>query len=197
MHGERTSSRERCTECARDVTAEQHLRHLAVSVQRVRIPRLDAVLAAFPGALINLELKPTAGAFAGALVALLRDARALDRVCLGSEDDAVAASLVEHAPDACHFYPREALTALIMAIRSGEPAPREERFHLLDMPFELAGIPLVDRTLIDRVEELRRWVNVWTVDAPADMRALIALGVDGIMTDRPDVLRVELDAAQR
>jgi glycerophosphoryl diester phosphodiesterase len=37
-----------------------------------------------------------------------------------------------------------------------------------------------------------RWVNVWTIDDPATMQALVALGVGGIMTDRPDLLRAVL-----
>jgi glycerophosphoryl diester phosphodiesterase len=40
-----------------------------------------------------------------------------------------------------------------------------------------------------------KWVNVWTVDDPAEMRQLINEGVGGIMTDRPDLLRQALDAS--
>ncbi|MEE8162812.1 MAG: glycerophosphodiester phosphodiesterase, partial [Anaerolineae bacterium] len=36
-------------------------------------------------------------------------------------------------------------------------------------------------------------VNAWTVDEPAEMKRLIALGVDGIFTNRPDVLRDVLE----
>jgi glycerophosphoryl diester phosphodiesterase len=35
-------------------------------------------------------------------------------------------------------------------------------------------------------------VHAWTVDDPADMRLLLAMGVDGIVTDRPDLLKVAM-----
>ena len=41
--------------------------------------------------------------------------------------------------------------------------------------------------------EAEKWVNVWTVDAEPEMRALVAMGVGGVMTDRPDLLRRVLD----
>jgi glycerophosphoryl diester phosphodiesterase len=43
--------------------------------------------------------------------------------------------------------------------------------------------------LIPRVRRAGYQINVWTVDDIAVMRRLIALGVDGIITDTPDVLR--------
>ena len=43
--------------------------------------------------------------------------------------------------------------------------------------------------VIRRAHELGIRVIVWTVDDPAAMRALLDMGVDGIITDRPDLLR--------
>ena len=51
-----------------------------------------------------------------------------------------------------------------------------------------AELPFLNR-LIPRVRRAGCQVNVWTVDDPAMMRSLIAVGVDGIITNVPDVLR--------
>jgi glycerophosphoryl diester phosphodiesterase len=47
--------------------------------------------------------------------------------------------------------------------------------------------------LIPRVRRAGYQINVWTVDDIAEMRRLIALGVDGIITNMPDVLRGVVD----
>jgi glycerophosphoryl diester phosphodiesterase len=47
---------------------------------------------------------------------------------------------------------------------------------------------VVDALTVEHFHRLGIPVHVWTVDEEADMRALLALGVDGIMSDRPDLL---------
>lgn len=53
---------------------------------------------------------------------------------------------------------------------------------------------LVDAALVDAAHQAGLAVNVWTVDDPARMVELAALGVDGIITNMPDVARAALDA---
>ncbi|MCK6572282.1 glycerophosphodiester phosphodiesterase [Myxococcota bacterium] len=168
----------------------------------VRIPRLDDVLTAFPDVLLNVELKVdpegTGRALAAVepLVATLRSRGALDRVCLGSEDDGVGAALHAAAPGACHFFPAGALTALVLSLKSGAPPAVDPRFHVLDMPFVWQGLRLVDPALLSACAPLGLWVNAWTVDSPEEMRYLLDIGVGGVMTDRPDLLRRALDARE-
>jgi glycerophosphoryl diester phosphodiesterase len=52
---------------------------------------------------------------------------------------------------------------------------------------------LVTREYMAWAKEKGYRVNAWTVDDPAEMKRLISLGVDGIITNRPDVLREILD----
>ncbi|HET9452167.1 MAG TPA: glycerophosphodiester phosphodiesterase, partial [Aggregicoccus sp.] len=163
--------------------------------QGVRLPSLREVLRAFPALRLNVEAKPDAPGIEEALAQLLREERALERVCVGSELDVVAERLLRTLPDACHFYPREALTAAVLALKSGEPAPDAPQFHVLDMPLYFGGVRLIDVPFLTATRALGKWVNVWTVDDPAQMRQLVAEGVGGVMTDRPDLLRDVLDGA--
>jgi glycerophosphoryl diester phosphodiesterase len=73
--------------------------------------------------------------------------------------------------------------------------------HLIRTPFLLLADPdalhpekrLVTPKYMTWAKERGYRVNAWTVDEPAEMERLIALGVDGIITNRPDVLRKVLE----
>lgn len=53
----------------------------------------------------------------------------------------------------------------------------------------------VDRAYVDRVHDAGMGCLVWTVDRPWAMRRALRLGVDGVITNRPDLLRSVLDGA--
>ena len=53
---------------------------------------------------------------------------------------------------------------------------------------------LVDERFVDKAHDLGLQVHVWTVDDPAEMEELLGIGVDGIMTDQPAVLRAVLES---
>jgi len=161
--------------------------------QGVRIPTLAEALCAFPTLRFNIDLKTSTGDQVSAFSRVIREEGATDRICCGTESDELAAILFEALPDACHFYPRQGLTDLILAVRAGETPALDPRFAVLDMPYAYQEIPLIDAQLVEAAKRLGRWVNVWTVDEPGQMRELIGLGVGGIMTDRPDLLRQALD----
>lgn len=165
--------------------------------QGVTIPTLREVLRAFPGLRINLEMKPEAPGTEDVLYEVLREENALDRVCIGSEYDAVGERLAARMPGACHFYPRDALTEYVVAARTGQPPPEEPRYTVIDMPLYLGEVRLVDEDFLRAAARDGKWVNVWTVDDPEEMRHLVSEGVGGIMTDRPDLLRQILDASPR
>ncbi|WP_373044667.1 glycerophosphodiester phosphodiesterase [Vulgatibacter sp.] len=159
----------------------------------VRIPTLREALRAFPSLRFNIDFKPASADAAGAFVDLLREEGAVERVCIGSEHDEVGKALVRLLPEGCHFYPRDALTAVVMALKLGAPPPADDPWLVLDMPLTYQGMRLVDADFVRAATAYGRWVNVWTIDDEAEMRQLVQDGVGGVMTDRPDLLRRVLD----
>lgn len=153
-------------------------------------PTLAELLAAFPATRMNVEAKRADAALAEALVAAVRAARAVDRVCLGSQHDAQGERLRALLPAACHFLPESAATALVMAARAEDPTGLPEGWDVADLPYRMPGsdVVVLDRRTIAFLHGRGLAVFAWTVDDARDMRTLLDDGVDGIMTDRPDVL---------
>jgi glycerophosphoryl diester phosphodiesterase len=57
------------------------------------------------------------------------------------------------------------------------------------VPLRAYGLPVLDARFLRYAHRLGLHVHVWTIDEPAQMHLLLDLGVDGIMTDRIEVLR--------
>jgi glycerophosphoryl diester phosphodiesterase len=72
-------------------------------------------------------------------------------------------------------------------VRTGRLA--SVRGDLAQLPHRFAGVTVVDADVLRVSHESGREVHVWTVDDPAVMGGLLDGGADGILTDRPDLLR--------
>ncbi|MGA0239215.1 MAG: glycerophosphodiester phosphodiesterase [Acidimicrobiales bacterium] len=75
----------------------------------------------------------------------------------------------------------------------GEPASAIARACAHEMAAIHPYDPLVTATLVERAQDEGLRVNVWTVNDPERMEALVGQGVDGICTDVPDVARQIID----
>ncbi|BDG08707.1 glycerophosphodiester phosphodiesterase [Anaeromyxobacter paludicola] len=156
----------------------------------VAVPTLREVLDAHPATRVNVEVKDVEPEAAEALVRVVREAGAVERVCLGSFDDAQGERIRALLPQACHFIPEQAGTAHVLASRCGaDPASCPAGWDVADLPLRTeSGIEVADATTVAWFHARGLAVFVWTVDEEADMRAVLAAGADGVMTDRPDLL---------
>lgn len=151
------------------------------------IATLRSVLESFPGVFLNLDIKETAPAvepYEGELAALLRE--------FGRVDDVIVASFWDTATDAFHALAPEVhisagtltTAAFWEAVQKDEPAP-ETPHVALQVPPMFQDIPVVDERFVARAHDHGLAVHVWTIDDPAEAAALVALGVDAVITDRP------------
>lgn len=159
-----------------------------------RVPRLDDLLDAFPGLYVNLEAK--ADAAVQAMADAVRRADALARVCVGSFSAARTTRLRELLGGGLAWSPSHAGVLRVWLGGLGLPVGRPA-FHALQVPTHHKGIPVVTRGFVRAAHARGIHVQVWTVDEADEMERLLDLGVDGIMTDRPQVLRAVLEKRGR
>jgi glycerophosphoryl diester phosphodiesterase len=152
------------------------------------VPRLDDVLAAWPQTRFNIDVK--ADTAAGPAVEAVHRAGAEDRVLLASFDDARLVRLRALAgPRVVTSLGQRAVTRLRAASLAGlrfRPVPT---VVAAQVPVRYGRLTVVDRRLLSCAHRAGLQVHVWTVDEPDEMRRLLDLGVDGIMTDRIETLR--------
>lgn len=154
------------------------------------VPRLLEALEAFPAARFNLDAKSDAAA--ASLPQVLARARAFDRVCVGSFDDRRLARLrAACGPKLCTSMAMREVGA--MRLRSWFlPWPKPAGL-CLQVPTAWRGIPIIDRRFLAHCARAGLPVHVWTVNEESEMHRLLDLGVGGLMTDHPRVLKRVLE----
>jgi glycerophosphoryl diester phosphodiesterase len=164
---------------------------------REPIPRLEDVLGQFAGLSINIDVKSAAAV--GPALDAIRRTNSWNRVRLAAFSDRRLAVLRSVAgPDvATGLSPNEILALKIastrpFARRLGRreyPVRSIRGDRAAQVPSGTAWLRLVDRAFIEASHHRGIPVHVWTINRRAEMIRLLDLGVDGIMTDRADVLR--------
>jgi glycerophosphoryl diester phosphodiesterase len=120
---------------------------------------------------------------------MLIDHGRVDDVIVASFNDRSTEVFSTFAPSVATSPGTTALTMFIQALRSGSPIDRSIcRHSALQVPFRIGGIDLIDERFVTTAHDLGLAVHVWTVDDEADMARLVALGVDGILTNVPSTL---------
>ena len=158
---------------------------------REPIPLLDDLLAAWPDVRVNID--PKADSAVAALADVLVRTRSIDRVCLGAFSDRRLARLrARLGPRLCTSLGPVGVARLRGAV-AGLPVGHL-RAPCAQVPVRAGRVTLVDERFVAVAHSLGVQVHVWTVDDPTEMHRLLDLGVDGIMTDQPAVLRDVLEA---
>jgi glycerophosphoryl diester phosphodiesterase len=154
------------------------------------VPRLADVLDAWPQVRFNIDVK--ADEAVGPTVEAVRRTGAPDRVLLASFSDTRVAQLRRAlGPQVATSLGTRATSRLWLASRVGGPAWPLTRPNqaAVQVPVWHGRVRVVDGRFVRHAHRRGLQVHVWTIDDPTEMNELLDLGVDGIMTDRIDVLR--------
>jgi glycerophosphoryl diester phosphodiesterase len=161
---------------------------------REPVASLRQVIEELPDALLNIDVK--AGPAVRPTLDVLAKTDAWRRVCLASFS-AVRLARLRRAAGSKVLTSCSPADALALRTRGWL---RQARLGwagaLLPVPAQLAQLPrkqgpltVVEPALVEVAHGLGMEVHVWTVNDPDEMRELLDMGVDGLVTDRPDLLR--------
>ncbi len=155
------------------------------------MPTLDETFEAFPTLYYNLEIKDADSEYEADLYALVQQYNLEERVLWGSAISDSSDRLRALAPHIAMYYHTAAATCFVTQVTlGGDPATDcTEHYDALNLPG--GGITV---EVVDAAHALGIAVYAWTIDAPDEMELLFGYGVDGIITDRPDLLRQVIDA---
>lgn len=156
--------------------------------QGIGVPLLEEVLRNFPEAFVNIEIKQEEPAAEGEVLAAVRSTGSGERVLLASEKDAVLKRMRRICGDIPTSSSYGEVAAFLAWVQGGCAEGYRHPGAALQIPEEFGPVRLVTPVTVEAAHRIGVEVHVWTVNAEADMRRLLALGADGLMSDRPDLL---------
>lgn len=162
--------------------------------QGVRIPTLGEVFEAVPEQFLMLELKSDAGTDIAPATAEVIEAHGRgDDVLVASENQAILERFRELAPTVATSMAEDEIRTFYTLHLAGLHRWWRPPGVAFQVPERHEGRHVVDDRFVSAASDLGLQVHVWTVNQRADMRRLLELGVDGVITDYPGRLAEQLE----
>ncbi|KEF34442.1 glycerophosphodiester phosphodiesterase [Deinococcus sp. RL] len=165
--------------------------------QGVQVALLSEVLNEFPKLPLVIELKQESPSIAVPFCRALREAGATERVIAASFSDRALNEFRAACPEVMTSMTERELRPLVLLSKVGLSGLAPLPGRVAQVPVRAGNITVVTPAFVRAMHRRGVAVQVWTVNAPNEMRRLIRMGVDGIITDRPDLLAEILAAEGR
>lgn len=149
------------------------------------VPTLEDLVTEFDDCRLVVDLKQDG--LAPVLWELIRRLDIADRVIVGSFSDRRLSEFrqISDGAVATSAGPRAVARALAAAALTTPPLLADA----LQVPVSARGVPIVTARSVEKFHDAGYQVHVWTVNSSKQMHRLLDMGVDGIITDRPDALK--------
>jgi glycerophosphoryl diester phosphodiesterase len=162
------------------------------------IPRFEELIAAFPDVRLNVDVKDWNSV--GTLASAIERHGLHDRVLVASFSDRRRRAVLKQLSRPAASSAGIVSNAVFVLLGPVLPAPLMSAVarralrgvHALQVPVHYGAVPVVTPGFIRRAHRHGLQVHVWTVNEPSEMHRLLDLGVDGIVTDRADLLKAVL-----
>lgn len=159
--------------------------------QGIQVPTLDELFQRYPEMRYVIEIKLTENPIDKPLCDLIRRHAMQDRVVIASFHDEAMQNFRQTCPEVATSASRGEVTAFVLlgkVFLSGFIIPEYESIQPPYDPEQSMNIPIMTRRFIREAHAKNIAVEPWTVNDPELMKQYLEWGVDGIITDRPDLM---------
>ena len=160
--------------------------------QNIMVPTLEELFQKFPDMRYVIEIKKTQNPIEAPLCALIRNYEMQDKVMVASFHDEAMANFRSTCPEVATSGSRNEVTPFVLLSKLYLTGfMRNLQFQSLQVPYETSesfGIPIMTREFIELTHARNLRIEPWTVNDAQLMKQYINWGVDGIMTDDPDLM---------
>ncbi len=150
---------------------------------------MDEALELFPDISFNVDLKDSSEIAVEPWIALLRKTAAFQRCRTASFSDKTLRLFRKAVPEAPVSVAQMGAASLLFAARFGKPRKPDPSEGVMQLPEKAGPLSVVTPRTLDAWHRSGWKIHVWTVDNEKDMRRLMGWGVDGIITNRPSLLK--------
>jgi glycerophosphoryl diester phosphodiesterase len=153
------------------------------------VPTLVEVLESFPGAAVNIDIKEVRPGYEEAVLKAIREVGAEGRTLVVSKYHPSVRRVREISGGGVPTgASRREVGVFYLLSKLRLEGLLSPAYDALQVPVSFAGVPLVTRRFVEAAHARGVRVDAWIVNDPAEMRRLLDLGVDVIMTDHPETL---------
>jgi glycerophosphoryl diester phosphodiesterase len=162
----------------------------------IGVPSFPEILQRFPDIRLNVEMKEFTPDQARALCAVLRLYDATDRVLVSAFDRAPMVAFRAACPEVATGATRREAIAFYSLFRVGLGRLFRSPALTMQLPLRFRGRRVITQPLLEAAGASNRPVQVWTVNDVGEMERLLEMGVQAILTDRPDRLAALMGRAR-
>ena len=153
----------------------------------IGVPTLEQVLTTFRGVRIIIEMKTGEPALARAVATLVECTGAVERVCVGSFYRTGLEVIRAIAPGIATSASEHEARWTLYRSWCAWPFASSRPYCAFQVPERAGRLRVISPPFLRQAHRDGARVDVWVVDEPADMRRMFGWGIDGIITDRPDI----------
>ncbi|MBL8090680.1 MAG: glycerophosphodiester phosphodiesterase [Anaerolineales bacterium] len=156
--------------------------------QGITIPTLEEVFTAYPDKRMVIEIKKSNASMIEPFCNMIREYNMQEKIVVASFYDDKMKAFREACPEVATSSAKNETTVFVLLSKVFLTGFYSPQFYSLQVPEESSGITVMTESFIRAAHERNLAVEPWTINDEETMRKFIEWGVDGIMTDRPDIM---------